>query len=854
MRRPHTGTDKPLSADTSYTMRIGYPKNTGGQITIKISTTRATGHDFLDIGTGGYNTTNYPNQIFGSPTISKTGSVGEVKENGVGRVFYVTTDQDGIFRVGRFFTVDQGTGTVTFSAAIALSNLDGLGFKRGVTVSEFSTDNTFTNNAADTVPVQSAIRGYIDRRLGLTHAGGFVSSVNRRGPGYMALNGVLAMSSSMNLGGNSVQNVANSVYRVSSGTDAANVNYVDGRVGSFDTFKQLRDVKFSSLASGDIPVYDNDNSVSLSGITGTGIIGTATFSVAQASAPFDVESSITISSVTGEPAWNNTWIVITCNTTTVTFAASVTGAGTGGTIKQQRWRNVPQPTGDVNVTYDYVTKTLTSAIQSGVIVNADVNASAAIDQTKLSLDNAVVTTADSIAVTGAVRVGTVATLTFATQTVVPFTAGSRIVVSGFSTTAYNGTVTVLGAPDAPTVTTVSYTIDVAAVTPAVLGSGAVKALGGIASFNSSNFTVTNGFLSFNAGGISYANIQNVTANRMLGNLGASAASMYEVTPAEILKRSYYNLAGTESAVVSTEYVYSFTLGASEAASSFTKLEASTSGANSSLVKTSASGAIDVKGLYIAGDEIISVVGDVLTMTTPGGWDFMSISGTTAASVLTMPVTIDNSSGIMVTTDLRADAAGNGTTAANLTGTWQVEGTSSIDLATNDGDPNVNSAAGGPWLKSRRLSTGAEATTGYVTGQWKLYGTSTLESTFGDLAEYYLTDAEYEPGTVLVFGGTAEVTTTSIEADATVAGVVSTKAQLTMNGKIKNQGAVLMALVGRVPVKVIGPVNRGEMLTTSTTPGYACRAASPTIGTIIGKAMEAKTTPGLGVIEVAIGRL
>ena len=108
--------------------------------------------------------------------------------------------------------------------------------------------------------------------------------------------------------------------------------------------------------------------------------------------------------------------------------------------------------------------------------------------------------------------------------------------------------------------------------------------------------------------------------------------------------------------------------------------------------------------------------------------------------------------------------------------------------------------------------------------------------------------------MLVFGGTAEVTTTSIEADATVAGVVSTKAQLTMNGKIKNQGAVLMALVGRVPVKVIGPVNRGEMLTTSTTPGYAFRAASPTIGTIIGKAMEAKTTPGLGVIEVAIGRL
>ena len=75
----------------------------------------------------------------------------------------------------------------------------------------------------------------------------------------------------------------------------------------------------------------------------------------------------------------------------------------------------------------------------------------------------------------------------------------------------------------------------------------------------------------------------------------------------------------------------------------------------------------------------------------------------------------------------------------------------------------------------------------------------------------------------------------------------------MNGHIQGLRA-LLALAGRVPVKVIGTVNRGEMLTTSSTPGYACRAASPTVGTIIGKAMEAKTTPGLGVIEVAIGRL
>ena len=110
----------------------------------------------------------------------------------------MSTDQNGIFRVGRFFKVDQGTGTVTFSASIALSNLDGLGFKRGVTVAEFSTDATMTNNASDIVPVQSAIRGYIDKRLGLDHLGNSVPVPNLIGPGYLPLDGTLEMKSTIN--------------------------------------------------------------------------------------------------------------------------------------------------------------------------------------------------------------------------------------------------------------------------------------------------------------------------------------------------------------------------------------------------------------------------------------------------------------------------------------------------------------------------------------------------------------------------------------------------------------------------------------------------------------------------------
>jgi hypothetical protein len=58
----------------------------------------------------------------------------------------------------------------------------------------------------------------------------------------------------------------------------------------------------------------------------------------------------------------------------------------------------------------------------------------------------------------------------------------------------------------------------------------------------------------------------------------------------------------------------------------------------------------------------------------------------------------------------------------------------------------------------------------------------------------------------------------------------------------------------VPVKVVGIVRKGDLLTTSSTPGYDCKAMNPTVGTLIGKALEDKDDPGTGTIQVAIGRM
>ena len=142
-------------------------------------------------------------------------------------------------------------------------------------------------------------------------------------------------------------------------------------------------------------------------------------------------------------------------------------------------------------------------------------------------------------------------------------------------------------------------------------------------------------------------------------------------------------------------------------------------------------------------------------------------------------------------------------------------------------------------------------TGTINGAWTTTGTFT--ATYADLAEYYEGDQDYEPGTVLVFGGDKEVTTTTQINDTRSAGVVTTNPAYVMN-KEQTGIKVCIALAGRVPVKVVGRVKKGDMLTTSATAGYAVKALTPTLGSIIGKALEDKDYGEAGVIQVAIGRV
>lgn len=711
------GISKAFSLINTSALRLGYAAGAGAQITTQISLCRATSHDFSQIGTGGYNSSNIPTVIYGAPYLPVAPSQ-QVLEETVGRVFYVSTDETGKFRVGRFFEVDQGTGTVTFSASIALSNLDGLGFKQGVVIDEFQTDPTLAQNSDSVVPVESAIRSFVDYRLGLTYGGAPVPTVNLIGPGYMPLNGALAMKAAMNMGGFGIGNLAMtgqtvnpSLTSVGSPTDGANRNYVDVGLYNQNSLYKLADVNVTT-------------SVDTSGENGNLLV-------------FDYASA--------------------------------------------QWKNIALPsnvsaTNDVAITY--VGGALITQLNAGVILNADINASAAIAQSKLALQAA--TTASS----------------------------------------------------AP-------------------GSFTQSSLG-LAEFDSTMFGATYGWITLvnstsSSTGIVYSKLQYVSSGTILGNRTGSAAAPSEMTPVQVvtdgngISNTPFSSAGVMTVLTNANSTFN-TVTNVGGSNTYGVTPVTQSHAASSIIKSASDGAVDVGYLKISGYETLAISSTTLQLYTPGGFNVATTTGSTGSNTTTTFYgTVDTTNGTLKSTTLTTGAAA---TAGSLTGDWIVQPNSTIDLYTYKGS--------GATLLTGTLSTGSATNAGTILGNWSLSGASQLQATYSDLAEWYRADAEYEPGTVVVFGGDAEVTTTSVINDTRCAGVVTTDPAYIMNSELEGTRACL-ALAGRVPCKVVGRVKKGDMLTTSATPGYAVKALTPTLGAIIGKALEDKDYGEAGVIEVAIGR-
>jgi hypothetical protein len=658
---------------SAYTIAAGVPTrstNAAGSLTIRISLTRVTGHDLLDIGTGSYADTNYPNEIYGPP-VNPLNQETETEERDVGRVFYVTTDQYGNFRVGPYFSVDQGTGRVTFSAAIALSNLDGIGFKRGVPISEFSTDSAFSDNATDTVPTENATRIYIERRLGVTHGGSTVSDDQLLPPltgGFMALTGQLAMKGNMDLGAKRIVNVANPA----APTDAVNLRSL--------TFTNIQEFTTVNIQSCDI----------------------------------------------------------------LTF----TGAGSNAINAQV--------VGDFSFNMDSTAHTVDAQINPGVIINADINANAAIDQSKLNMNVA--------------------------------------------STRANAT-------------------------------GIIQANRGLASFDDAQFTATNGWITVKDNGLVLSKLEQIPTKTVLGNPSLGNSNVTSVSYASIvsdggaIKKSQYSATGflrrTNSSSNSID-------------SDYTTIEASSSYSgstdNSKIITRDGNGDFGARVASLSSILIDSQTAIDTSTTTSGGY-IRYYGYNTAGGILVQDGTVAVDKKTLYWNDSHQFKTQNGISDAPITCSA---------------------------VQTLSLTTGGNTTNGTITGRWTLTGTSPNESRLqatysADLAEYYEGDKEYEVGTVLVFGGDKEVTVTGKQADNKVAGVVSNTAAFVMYDACPGHKN-LVALQGRVPCKVVGKIQKGEMLVTSKIFGVAIAAGDDVkVGTVVGKALENYDSDHIGTIEIAVGR-
>jgi len=673
-----TGTGNVLTFQSPPTLKAGVPKRTSGAagtLTIRISLTRVTSHDLLEIGTGSYADTNYPNEIYG-PSVNPAAPAQETEERGSGRTFYVTTDQFGNFSVGPYFRVDQGTGSVTFSAAIALSNLDGLGFRIGVAIKEFSTDTAMSENATDKVPVQSAIRTYVDRRLGQSQTGDILPLESRLPAftgGYMALDGTLPMIGNINLDSHRIVNLANP----QAPTDAVNLRSL--------VLANLQDSNFSNVRANDLVVF-------------TGV---------------------------GNELYNATVV------------------------------------GDISLNIDSTAHTIDAQINAGSITNADVNASAAITQSKLSMS----------------------------------AAGIRANAAGIT-----------------------------------------QADRGLASFNSGQFTATDGWVSIKDNGIILDKLEQISSKTVLGNAGISSANVSSIPFSSVvdvggaIKKSQFSGVGflRRNDTLSNSLDANYSIVQDDATLS-----------TNTLVRRDNNGDFAARTVTLQ-DLKLKLSTELSSYQTLAR--ISSVSGGT-----TRLYGFLGNGGVYV---------GNGSIGSDNSTFYDND---SHEFRTQNGFNPAPISCG--QVTTQKITTGGSTTQGTITGQWILADTpggstrtnSRLQATYAaDLAEFYEGDQEYEVGTVLVFGGNNEVTIATSANDSKVAGVVSDNAAYSMYGAcpgLKNQ----VALQGRVPCKVVGKISKGDTLVTSNIPGVAIKNLTPKPGTIIGKALQEYDSDHIGTIEVAVGR-
>jgi hypothetical protein len=264
---------------------------------------------------------------------------------------------------------------------------------------------------------------------------------------------------------------------------------------------------------------------------------------------------------------------------------------------------------------------------------------------------------------------------------------------------------------------------------------------------------------------------------------------------------------------------------------------------------SASGNITGGNINTAG--LVSATGNI----NGGNLNGTSIAGTLITATQTNITSVGTLGSLAVTGNITSGNLSGTSIVGTLTTATQTNITSVGTLGSLSVTGNIT---GGGYIgtvyTNSIINSGANATGNIGSASTyfnRLFATATT-ALYADVAEKYTSDAKYAPGTVLAFGGEKEVTISNVYQDRRVAGVVSTTPAHLMNAGLQSEHTVDVALVGRVPCLVQGNVTKGDLMVSAGN-GRACAELNPSVGAVIGKALE-NFVGDHGTIEVVVGRI
>jgi len=969
----------------------GLDQGATAEITVAISLCRATGHDFTQIGTGGFNDSNYPNVLLGdaendladSYSDAPTATSAQVWERRKGRVFWMSTDQYGFFRVGKFFSVDQATGDIEFAGEIGITNANSLGFKRGVTINEFSADDSMSDNSGQAVPTEKSVVGYINRVLGYNVGAGSqidpAPTGNRIGTGFLPLNGGSAMEGDIDMGQNQITNLA---LPGSDGQAATNKNYVDSKAQAFDQLENLRNIEFNNISENDVLVatgkkrvivepvqggsWNIGDTIGISGGTKTGEI---------------VDLEVFTDSILGSS------VIVTYTPISGVFQIGETlfdqpGESIFATIVDGVIDEVANASKDPASDIDIIVSRgagstlINLQYESDSIRDGDVNSGANIRQSKLLMDKSTTFDEDDPS-TGWAKPNKLQSdlgvATFSDENFDALAGFIRIKENGIAFAEMNDVdqyqvfgrqTTGTGDPEAVDYSDVvkygqgledrdfndrewteASTTELIFATPVSANNGDALQQGGASGIVQGDTYLETSIYVKNVSGIfgTSADVINTTADN--ANLGTPTSAPTDTTVGSALIKTKDGIYATTEISIAT-------------------------GANT-IARRDPDGYLNCAGLKVAGFDTIEANSSTSTVTvsSPGGATIFTATGNSSANLQTKfpghivlgGITNNATNDAFVESEAKTDSSFNigsyvasswmytnfieaasesGETANSTTGIGlgngsQYEGhaantiqliasgeprlsvsntaikmTENVEIDTasltvegnldinrsnsvfrirNGSDTvnrflvdtdNGNTTINGTLQVNGNVTLGNAASDtvdfnadiasniipdatgtrniGSTGSRWDVMYANTFngvatEAKYADLAEKYIADMPYDPGTVVVFGGEAEVTLTSQKGDHRVAGVISTNPAYLMNSELDEVNTVAVALTGRVPCKVIGKVEKGDMLVTSAIPGYAMVDNNPGVGRIIGKALESKDDGDKGTIEIVVGR-